>query len=195
MNYNLLSYDELLAQYRLLAGRANKRLERLEKAGMKTGSAYKSAQIATSRMKGARGSGRRFSLSNPGSVKALRGRMNEVKSFLSDVTSTPAGVRKVGQKIGGTLKSSYGLELTPEQIKATFEGALWAKLNNRFGSGTAVKIIAELQKSGGDVKNMLKSLQEQNIYLSTSEKKSLAATLGNYKRANKIGYLFPDEEE
>ena len=199
MNYNALSFEDLLSEYKLLAGRANKRLERLEKSGFTTGSAYKSAMRSTHGIRKAagvkipRGSGRRFTTAKPTSVKELRSRINAVKQFLADETSTPGGVKKVGARIGGTLKNKYGLDLSPEQIKSTFEGALWSKLNNRFGSGTAVKIIAELQKSGGSVKDALKQLKDQNIYLSTSEQKSLAATISNYKRANKIGYLFPAE--
>lgn len=197
MNYNLLSFDDLLSEYKTLAGRANKRMERLEKAGMTTGSAYKAGARSASKIKassGGTGSKFRFPTKRPADVKELRSRMNAVQDFLNDQTSTPAGVRKVGAKIGGTLKNKYGIDMSSEQIKATFDGALWSKLNNRFGSGTAVKIIAELQKSKGDVKAALTALQDQNVYLSGKEKMSIAATIGNYKRANKITYLFKDNE-
>ena len=191
--YSVLSHGELVAQYKLLAGRANKRLARLEKAGMTTGSAYKSAMRITSKY-GTPG-GKRFSAAVPKNTRTLKARMNEIRSFLEDVTSTPTGVRSVGEKIGSSLSDKYGLELDPEQIKATFEGALWSKLNNRYGSATAVKILASLQKSNGSVKDMLKDLQDQHVFLSSREKMSLSATIGNYKRSNKIGYLFEEPEE
>lgn len=194
-SYNTLSFDELLARYRLLADRANKRLKSLERAGMTTGSAYKNAMRVTSRISGPKGSGKRFPLAKPANARQLKSRINEVQGFLSDVTSTPTGVRSVGQKIGGTISEKYGLDLDPEEIKQTFEGALWSKLNNRYGSDTAVKIIAALQKSEGNVKDALKALQDQHVFLSGREKMSIAATIGNYKRSNKIGYLFGSDED
>lgn len=197
-SYNVLSYDELLAKYRLLAGRANKRMERLEKAGRTVGSAYRSAARSAASMRAASGSsGRkdRFPTSRPADLRELRARINAVQNFLSDQTSTPAGLRKVDATIGVTLKQKYGLRLDPEQIKATFEGALWNKLNNRFGSATAVQIIASLQRTKGNVQWMLNDLSERNVYLSGKERMSLAATISNYRRANKINYLFPDNRK
>lgn len=193
MNYNLLSFDDLLSEYKKLAGRANKRMERLEKAGRTTGSAYKSGARSAAKMKSAGGTSggkNRFPTKRPADVKELRSRINAVQSFLNDQTSTLAGLRRVDAKIGVTLKQKYGIVMDPDQIKATFDGALWSKLNNRFGSGTAVKIIAELQRSWGNVTTMLQNLSDQNVYLSGKERMSLAATINNYKRSNKISYLY-----
>lgn len=193
--YNVLSRDELVAQFKLLGGRANKRLERLEKAGMTTTSAYKHGSRAAART----GGNHRFSLSVKGlSTRQIKARMNTVNEFLNDVTSTPGGARKVAEKIGGTIKDLYGLELgSAEEIKSVFEGALYKKLEAKFDPYIAMYVIAEVKKSKGEVKDILKGLKEsfadkkqdpkdpeseKGVFFSNSEYKSLSGFLSSWKR-------------
>lgn len=183
-SYNVLSRAELVAQFKLIGGRANKRLERLEKAGMTTTSAYKHGTKAAART----GGNKRFSLSVRGlTTRQIKARMNTVNEFLNDVTSTPGGARKVAQKIGGTVKARYGLDLgSAEDIKAVFEGALYKKLEARFDPYKAMYILAEVQKADGDVKKILEGLRDtfakNNVFFSDKEYRSLSGTLSNWKR-------------
>ena len=193
--YNVLSFDELLAQYRLLAGRANKRLERLEKSSMQKGSAYQAAMRSTAIMSKGKGSGKRFSTSRPANLRELRMRTNMVKDFLSDVTSTPAGVKSVESKVGATFQEKFGFNWNPERMKIVFDTGLWDKLNKRFGSDTAAQVVGSITHSTGDMKAIFKDLEEKGVYLTGKEKQSLSATLGNYKRSHKIDKLFLDPDE
>ena len=194
-SYNLLSRDELVAQFKLIGGRANKRLERLEKAGMTTTSAYKHGTKAAART----GGNKRFSLSVRGlTTRQIKARMNTVNEFMNDVTSTPGGARKVAQKIGGTVKARYGLDLgSAEDIKAVFEGALYKKLEAKFDPYMAMYILAEVQKSDGDVKKILEGLRDtfskNNVFMSEKEFRSLSGTLGSWKRWHGLS-LYNDSE-
>lgn len=193
--YNVLSRDELVVQFKLLGGRANKRMERLEKAGMTTTSAYKHGSRAAART----GGNKRFSLSVRGlTTRQIKARMNTVNEFLNDVTSTPGGARKVAQKIGGTVKARYGLDLgSAEDIKAVFEGALYKKLESKFDPYMAMYILAEVQKSDGDVKKILEGLRDtfskNNVFMSEKEFRSLSGTLGSWKRWHGLS-LYNDSE-
>lgn len=178
---NLLSFDEALAQYRLLADRANKRLAALEKAGMTRGSAYRSGVRAAAAM---REGAKRFTLATPKSGRVLKARLNAVRGFLSDTTSTPTGVRAVAAKTAKTIKQRYKLDLKPEQIKSIFESALWEKLDSQYGSDTAVKIMASIQKSKGDVTRTMKSLGAKHKYFSDTEKDSLKQDIFTFVNAD-----------
>lgn len=203
MNLNSLTMAELSDYYKTIAGRANKRLERLEKAGLQRGSAYRSAMMSTQRMSSGRGSGRRFSMKWPSNVGELRQRVSAVRTFLSDVTSTPGGVKKVGKKISGTLKSRYGLDLAPEDIRGVFDSALWENLNSRYGSATAVSILGSLKRNQGKIGQVVKDLADKNVYtydketgeksavyLSPGEDKSLRGVLSYYKGKHAIDVLY-----
>lgn len=174
----------LQAEYRRLAKRADQRLVRLEKGGATAGSAYRSA----SQMTGAERP--RFNRGIASDARRLRGQINKVRRFLSMETSTKTGIARIESGRAKTLLNEYGINADGEQIKAIFEGALYKKLNDRFGSKTAAAIIGSVQKTGGQVKDTLESLADQHVYLSRSDKLSISATIGNYMRSNKLDYLF-----
>lgn len=191
---DILSYNQVLsdlkAEYRKLAKRADQRLVRLEKSGKTTGSAYKFGQMSISRFS----TGKRFNVKTPDNVRALRARINAVKRFLESETSTATGIKNVATRISGTIKSRYGVDIEPSQLKNVFEGALWSKLQAKhIGSPTAVRVIGSIKKNKGDMKKAFQDLKEQNVYISTNTKKSISATVGNYMRQNKLDYLFPGD--
>lgn len=189
---DILGFDDLLAEYDRLAAKADARLRRLEQAGKTGGSAYKSAAQSVPKKPQAGGKPRFRSGGRPKTKREARARINAVNRFLNEESSTLKGQAAIASRIGETIKSKYGLNLTGEQIKSTFDGALWSKLNQRYGSGTAVKILASIQKSKGSAKKTLEDLAEKNVFLSTNEKKSLAATIGAYARKQGIEKLYED---
>ena len=190
MNLNRMTKEQLFDYYKQIAGRANKRLERLEKSGLTNGTAYRTAMKATATQQIRKSGGRRFSLSKPKNIQELRSRVRATEGFLSDVTSTPGGIKKVAKKIAKTIEKKYGLTLTPEQVGQTFESGLWSSLNNRYGSGTAVIIMGSVQKSDGKLKDTLEDLSNKNVYLSESEQRSLGRTMRKYKKDNSIDFLY-----
>ena len=190
MNLNTMTQSQLFDYYKTIAGRANKRLERLEKAGMTSGSAYKRAMRTTSTTQVRKSSGRRFSTAKPANIGELRKRVREVESFLGNVTSTPGGVRKVSKKIARTIKERYGLDLSPDQVAQTFDSGLWQKLNERYGSSTAVQILAETQKSAGNMKKVISGLSEQNQYVSEGEWQNIEGVLIEYRKDKNLSFLY-----
>lgn len=192
MASDLLKTADLISEYKLLAGRANKRLERLEKAG-KTGKAYKSAARAVSTISPGKTKVRFPSGTKGLSDRQIKLRINKMNEFLNQPSSTVSGEKAIYKGVSRTLSERYGLNLSPDQLGQVFDGALWEKLNTRFGSATAVKILASIQKTGGNAKETLKDLAEKHQYLSKSEKLSLSATINNYMRSNGINYVFGEE--
>jgi len=186
------NYNEMLAEFRALAKRADQRLVRLEQRGQTNLSAYRSAAKTITARHGA-GAVLRFNRGPSKDTRVLAGQINEVKHFLSMKESTRIGQREIWEKTAATLKDRYGLNtMSGGQIKQIFDGALWEKLNARFGSATAVKVLACIQKNDGQMKQVFADLAEKHVYLDTTDKRSINATVNNYMRNAKIGYLFED---
>ena len=131
----------------------------------------------------------------PQTVREARARINAVKSFLADETSTQTGIKSVMKRTAGTIEKRYGLKLTtPSQVKAVFEGALFQKLMAKnLGSPKVVRILAAIQKNKGDMKAAFKELDDRNVYLSTNTKKSISAIVGAQKRYHGIEYMYPGD--
>lgn len=135
----------------------------------------------------------RFNKNASKDMRVLSGQLNEVKSFLAMKTTTASKRRDVFDRTRNTLNDRYGLHIESEgQLKAIFDGALWAKLNAKLGSSTAVKVLSSIQKNDGDIKKAFQDLEEQHVFLSSRTKMSIGASVGNYMRLNKLDYLFND---
>lgn len=178
----LRSYDEGLAYYRLLADRANKRLRALESQGLTKGTAYKSGMRAAASYKTSRPH-KYFSMSNPKNSRALRSMINAVESFLGDVTSTPSGYRDVAARVSAKTEKLYGLYIDPENLRDFYEGELWKNADKQFGSQTAVKIFASIQKTKANVTNTLKSLGAKKAKLAKSETEYVRGLVDDVKEA------------
>lgn len=176
--------NELRIEFERLAKRADMRLLRLEQKGLQGTAAYKSAMRMISSYKAG---GTRFRVSLKGLTKTqVASRLNKVRTFLNEKTSTTTGRKELSNQTCKTIKNKYGLDLTPDQLEAVFEGALWAKLNTRFDSKTAAKIIGVIQKHKGNMKAVYKELAEQKIYIDKNDKISISKTVGNFTRKHNI---------
>lgn len=175
---------ELRIEFERLAKRADMRLLRLEQKGLQVTAAYKSAMRMISSYKAG---GTRFRVSLKGLTKAqVASRLNKVRTFLNEKTSTTTGRKQLADQTCETIKDKYGLDLTPDQLEAVFEGALWQKLNTRFDSKTAAKILGVIQKHKGNMKAVYKDLAEQKIYIDKNDKISISKTIGNFTRKHSI---------
>lgn len=199
MDYSGLGYDALLKQYRILAERANKRLLRLERS-KQTGSPAYRAVVHSGAKASARASGTkiRFTKSNPKNERVLRARMNAVQSFLEAPTSTREGykeLRKVyGPKVAATLRKEYMLDLTGEQIDAAFDSSLWEYLDGQFGSETAIKILASIQKGEGSVGKTMQSIGGKRLKLSEGGKETVRKIFENKIRGPEDTWIDADED-
>lgn len=176
--------DELRIEFERLAHRADTRLLRLEQKGLTGTAAYKSAMRMISSYKAG---GTRFRVSLKGLTKAqVASRLNKVRTFLNEKTSTTTGRRELSDQTCDTIKNKYGLDLNPDQLEAIFEGVLWQKLNTRFDSKTAAKILGTIQKHHGNMKAVYKELAEQKVYIDKNDKISISRTIGNFTRSHNI---------
>ena len=184
---NKITIDDidLMRDFLRLAGRADQRLRSLEKSGRTGSAAYRSAQKSISTFS----EGKRFRANIPQGGRELRARYRQVEKFLREETSTIRGEKRVRERVGRSIEERYGLELTGDQISALFQGALWHKLNQKYGSDTAMKIVGALQRSEGDKKALYEDLARQNVFLSSSEKSLTTRYINQELRANGIDYL------
>ena len=176
--------DDLRIEFEKLAHRADTRLLRLEQKGLTGTAAYKSAMRMISSYKAG---GTRFRASLKGLTKAqVASRLNKVRTFLNEKTSTVTGRQELASGASKTIKDKYGLDLSPDQLGAIFDGVLWQKLNTMFDSKTAAKILGTIQKHKGSLKAAFKDLAEQKIYIEKSDKARISGTIGAFTRYHKI---------
>lgn len=201
MDYSGLGYDALLKRYRLLVERANKRLLRLERSGQTGSPAYRSVVHSGAKASASSSGAKiRFTKANPKNERTLRSRMNAVQTFLESPTSTRQGYealrKSYGPKVSKTFRKKYGLDLTGEQIDALFDSHLWDRLEQDYGSETAVKIIASIQKGKGDIGKTMKSIGAKRLHLSEGQKDDVKEIIGEWvdadqKTLDEIEGFFP----
>ena len=156
--------DDLRVEFERLAHRADTRLLRLEQKGLQGTAAYKSAMRMISSYKGSGGT--RFRVSLKGLTKAqVASRLNKVRTFLAEKTSTVTGRQELASDACKTIQDKYDLNLNPDQLEAIFEGVLWQKMNTRFDSKTSAKILGTIQKHRGNMTAVYKELAEQKVYI------------------------------
>lgn len=176
--------DELRIEFERLAHRADTRLLRLEQKGLTGTAAYKSAMRMISSYKSG---STRFRASLKGLTKAqVASRLNKVRTFLNEKTSTVTGRQELASGASKTIKDRYGLDLSPDQLGVIFDGVLWQKLNTMFDSKTAAKILGTIQKHKGSLKAAFKDLAEQKIYIDKDDKAKISGTIGAFVRYHKI---------
>lgn len=150
------SYNDLVAEYRRLAKRADQRLVRLEKlSGQKDFKqvkqwAYKNA-INDALMWGADVDKPRFNIKPPTNTTSLKAKIQDIKNFLEKPTSTKAGIVNVYEKKADTLNKKYGTDLNWSDVGTFFESALYKKLSKRYSSGTVVRAIATIKNNESEV--------------------------------------------
>ena len=148
-------------QYRVLAQRADKRLERLEKYSKRPGyedilkGAYARAMIDIEVWKG-KGK-RRFGMEKIEDVEELQKKINDIKAFLrADTSSMKPGIDTQGyaisvyEKMAKTYNNRYGTNLS------------WKEIGAYYDSSKAKRIQAQLKAS-----------------------KQVAIALGEFKKLNK----------
>lgn len=184
MGSNVIIDEKLFREYILLAKAANERLRVLKNMGRENSSAYKAG---LSLAKGSGATGKYFSKARPQNMRVLKMRTAAVKKFLKMQGSTRSGLRKHYERVCATINKRYGLSLTVDQLEAVFESELWDKLEGSWGSETAVKVMASIQRSDGDVTRTLKSIGPKRLGLSEGERNELRNIMNEF--------VTPDDSE
>lgn len=150
---------ELQAEYQKLAKTANRRMYKLEKLAEHPdykavlGYAYKDVAHELE----IRGLGRRFPMSvarmsaNKTDIRALKALINTLQDFLDAPSSTKRGIDKTYSRRAQSLNKQYGTDFTPENMRDFFEASVWKKINDRFGSKTAMRVIGAIQKNADTI--------------------------------------------
>lgn len=185
---DVLSYDNLLKEFKKMAKRADQRLVRIEQAGKTNVGAYRGAMRRISQFSPG---GTRFNIKPPKDVRQLRSRINAVKEFLSTQTSTAKGRKALASQVRAKIKDKYGLDLkSDEEVEALFEGELWSQLNQRFGgSDTVIMILATVQQSDENVKEAILNAREK-FFVSDQEAEDAEAIIGQFIQDSNIGKIF-----
>lgn len=184
---DVLSYDNLLKEFKKLAKRADQRLVRMEQTGKTNVGAYRGAMRKISQFSAG---GTRFNIKPPKDIRGLRSRISAVREFLSSETSTAKGRKAVSARIRSTIKDKYGLDLkTDAEVEAVFEGGLWSQLNARFGSDTAIQILATVQQSDEKVKDAILDASDR-YFVSEKGAEDADAIIGQFIQDSNIGKIF-----
>ena len=183
---DVISYEQLLNEFKALAKRADQRLVRLEQAGKTGTGAYRSAMRRISQFS----EGKRFNIKPPKDTRALRSRISAVREFLSTETSTARGRKAVSKRTRDTIRERYGLDIKNDaQLEAIFEGGLWSKLNTRFGSDTAIQILATVQESDDSVKDAILGASDR-YYVSEEGANDAEAIINSFIADKNISKIF-----
>lgn len=112
----------------------------------------------------------RFNTKPPENPERLLAKISDIQKFLVSPTSTKRGITESYQKRADTINAKYGTTLTWKQMANLYDSNLWKVFDKLFGSKTAMKIVARLQKAGKrEAKRMLeevKNADETNIKVS-----------------------------
>ena len=160
-------FSSLEAEYKLLAMRADKRLQRLEKYMQRSGYETLSKGAYARAMRDIEiwsGKGRkRFLTKAPGNVEELQAKINDIKAFLrSDTSTLKPGIDTQGyavsvyEKQAQTFNNRYGGDFT------------WQELANYYGSKKADKIAKSIKAS----KSVARALGEFKKLMQRTPKKT-----------------------
>ena len=150
---------ELLAEYRKLADRADKRMLRLERLAKSdpdfsnvTDYAYKKAQEDAIKWGGKASAekGARFAINPPKTAREINAKMKDIRAFLERPTSTKSGIVKTYKNRADALNKKVLKEgdkkLTWQEYRKYFKQAEAKNLDSRFGYRSLTKSFSMKKK-------------------------------------------------
>lgn len=174
----------LQQEYEKLARTANRRMYRLEKLGNQPGSqailgyAYKNALYDIQGLPGGAGKRRfpmdisRFSAKET-NIRDLRQAVVSVQNFLDRPSSTLRGLKKVYSSRAKTINKKYGTDFDMNSLAVFFESSYWEKMKTKYGSKTAMKAIAKIQKSGKKIVDEIQDARDRHKKIEISALKDI----------------------
>ena len=139
------SDKELYAIRKKLAKRLNQRMRRLESAGINYGVIKMYKQDVARYYPGNKGF--KESLGKTKGI-TVKHEISLLQNLLNRPTSTLPGIKNICKKSMSTFESKYGVVFKNVQEYEDFiSSETWKKLEDLYGSGTALDLIAKSQKS------------------------------------------------
>jgi len=197
-----LSYkpgEDALQYYRRLAKVADQRLVRLEKLAETpnfenvTAYAYARAQRDISRYT----EGHRFNTKPPlnkdGTVntRLLNEKIADIKTFISSVSSTKAGIISTYQKRAKTLNDKYGTAYSWEDLADYFQSGDFEKHKKDYGSETIFKALGKIKRAENKVLQDIDNNNKRQI----TDKVALDVAIKMLKTQNTHIYKMYTKEE
>ena len=197
-----LSYkpgEDALQYYRRLAKVADQRLVRLEKLAETpnfenvTAYAYARAQRDISRYT----EGHRFNTKPPlnkdGTVntRLLNEKIADIKTFISSVSSTKAGIISTYQKRAKTLNDKYGTSYSWEDLADYFQSGDFEKHKKDYGSETIFKALGKIKRAENKVLQDIDNNNKRQI----TDKVALDVAIKMLKTQNTHIYKMYTKEE
>lgn len=174
-------------QYRVLAQRADKRLERLEKYSNKPGyedilkGAYSRAMRDIEVWKGA--GKKRFGMEKISDPEELQAKINDIKAFLrSDTSSLKPGLDTRGyaisvyEKMANTFNSNYGSNLSWKEIGSYYQSAKAKRIQEQLKASKTIAIalgeFKRLNRKNPDktIKEWKKDIKENGNQILSDDK-------------------------
>lgn len=153
----------LQTRYNAARKTANRRMARLEKLAENPdyyavlGYAYKNAANDLMRLGSTSKYGRfpgdvgRMSADKT-NISKLKAYIATAEEFLRSESSTKTGIDKIYNRRADTLNKKMGTSFTGDDIKTWFDSSIWKKLSEKYGSKTAMKVIAKIQDNAEKIR-------------------------------------------
>lgn len=166
------SDKELYAIRKKLAKRLNQRMRRLESAGIDYGAINIYKQDVARYYSGNKGFKESLGKTKGISVKH---EISLLQNLLNLPTSTLPGIKKIRKKAMATFEERYNVKFkNVQQYEDFIASSTWKKLDELYGSATALDIIAKSQKSVSQIQKDVESfIAKTDRYTSSDIAKQL----------------------
>lgn len=166
------SDKELYAIRKKLAKRLNQRMRRLESAGIDYGAIKIFKQDVARYYPGNKGF--KESLGKTKGI-SVNHEISLLQNLLNLPTSTLPGIKKMRKKAMGTFEDRYNVKFkNVQQYEDFIASSTWGKLEELYGSATALDIIAKSQKSVSQIQKDVESfIAKSDRYTSSDIAKQL----------------------
>lgn len=166
------SDKELYAIRKKLAKRLNQRIRRLESRGIDYGAIKIYKQDVARYYTGNKGFKESLGKTRGISVKH---EISLLQNLLNLPTSTFSGIKKIRKKAMGTFENRYNVKFkNVQQYEDFIASSTWKKLDELYGSATALDIIAKSQKSFSEIQKDVESfIAKTDRYTSSDIAKQL----------------------
>lgn len=144
------SDKELYAIRKKLAKRLNQRMRRLEVAGINYGAIKMYREEVARYYAGNKGFKESLGKTKGISVKH---EISLIQNILNRPTSTLLGITRIRKKAMGTFEGKYGVKFkNVQEYEGFIDSKTWEKMEDLFGSSTALDIIATSNKTISQVR-------------------------------------------
>lgn len=166
------SDKELYAIRKKLAKRLNQRMRRLESAGIDYGAIKMYREEVARYYAGNKGFKESLGKTKGISVKH---EISLIQNLLNRPTSTLQGITRIRKKAMGTFEEKYGVKFKNiQQYEDFIDSKTWEKMEDLFGSSTALDIIATSNKTISQVRKAVEEyITKTDKYTSSDIAKQL----------------------